>query len=98
MGQSTWDVMGDANCLILAPFVPFHCPLSLRADKLPIKIPRLLCIPTARPRSHQTPTVTIARSLRFNASRAKLAAYKRHQYNQPVSISPCVPPSIIITP
>ena len=76
MGQSTWDMMGDANCLILAPLVPFHCPLLLRVDKLSIKIPGLLCIPAARPRSHQTPAVTIARSLRFNASSAKLAAYR----------------------
>jgi hypothetical protein len=26
MGQSTWNVIGDTNYLVMAPFVPVHCP------------------------------------------------------------------------
>ena len=49
MGQSTWDVIGNAHHLILAPFIPVNCTLLLRAKKLYIKIPRRQCIPAATP-------------------------------------------------
>ena len=77
MGQSTWNVIGDTNYLVMAPFVPVHCPSCSEPTSSASK-PQGDIEPAATPPSHRDTNRHTARPLRINASRTKLTAYRRY--------------------
>ena len=77
MGQSTWNVIGDTNYLVMAPFVPVHCPSCSEPTSSASK-PQGDIEPAATPPSHRDTKRHTARPLRINASRTKLTAYRRY--------------------